>query len=87
MRFLGVQGKAQRRGMRPRRAEQYLPEEDATPKWDAGALTYDEARSGVPAARSPLPSGNALGHHSISRSCNAVMRRKKRTIRPVANSP
>jgi hypothetical protein len=23
--------------MRPRGAEQYLPEEDATPKWDAGA--------------------------------------------------
>ncbi|SFO04789.1 hypothetical protein SAMN05216332_10447 [Nitrosospira briensis] len=36
--FFGVQGKAHRRGMaRPRRAEQCLPEEGATPQREAGA--------------------------------------------------
>ena len=47
-----VLGKAQRRGMRPRRAEQCLPQEGVTPQRDAGA---SERGRGIPcAARSPL---------------------------------
>ncbi|WP_025040574.1 hypothetical protein [Nitrosospira briensis] len=50
-----VQGKAQRRGMRPRRAEQCLPQEGATPKRDAGAPLRAERDRGIPCAvRSPL---------------------------------
>ncbi|SCX39117.1 hypothetical protein SAMN05720354_102137 [Nitrosospira sp. Nsp1] len=76
----GVQGKAQRRGMRPRRAKQCLPQEGATPKRDAGAPLRVERDRGIPcAARSPLreaPSGDASGRRSIPRSCNAAMCRK-----------
>ena len=51
----GVQGKAPRRGMRPRRAEQCLPQEGATPKRDAGAPLRAERDRGIPCAvRSPL---------------------------------
>ncbi|WP_139149203.1 hypothetical protein [Nitrosospira sp. Nsp13] len=51
----GVQGKAQRRGMRPRRAEQCLPQEGATPQRDAGAPCTWNAIAAIPyAARSPL---------------------------------
>jgi hypothetical protein len=47
-----VQGKAQRRGMaRPRRAEQCLPQEDATPQRDAGAQRIIDAVAPSP----PLP--------------------------------
>ena len=50
-----VQGKAQRRGMRPRRAEQCLPQEGATPKRDVGTPLRVERDHGIPcAARSPL---------------------------------
>ena len=54
---------------RPRRVEQRLPEEGATPKWDAGAPAYHGAlsrhsrRCPIPASRGP--SGNALGRDSI----------------------
>ncbi|SDA24434.1 hypothetical protein SAMN05216315_12430 [Nitrosospira sp. Nsp18] len=41
--------------MRPRRAEQSLPQEGATPKRDAGAPLRAERDHGIPsAARSPL---------------------------------
>jgi hypothetical protein len=75
--------------MRPRRAEQCLPEEDATPKWDAGAhVSYAWSASPLlPDPRFAGPSGNALGRHSIARSCNAAMCRKKCAIHSVANSP
>ncbi|WP_156304343.1 hypothetical protein [Nitrosospira briensis] len=46
----GVQGKAQRRGMRSRRAEQCLPQEGAPPKRDAGARLRVERDRGIPCA-------------------------------------
>ncbi|SCY16114.1 hypothetical protein SAMN05216420_10326 [Nitrosospira sp. Nl5] len=48
----GVQGKAQRRGMRLRRAEQCLPQEGATPKWDAGTPECEGGR-GIPTLPDP----------------------------------
>ncbi|WP_025040751.1 hypothetical protein [Nitrosospira briensis] len=52
-----VQGKAQRRGMRPRRAEQCLPQEGATPKRDAGASLRVERDRGIPALPDPRCAG------------------------------
>ena len=49
--------------VRPRRAEQCLPQEDVTPQRDAGARNNLSGRSIPAAARSPLregPSGYAL---------------------------
>jgi len=62
--FLGLQGKAQRRGMRPRRAEQCLPEEGATPKWDAGAPAYhgrDRVSPPLPDPASRVPRATLWG--------------------------
>ncbi len=49
--------------------------------WGASALAADP----IPASRGP--SGNALGRHSIRRSCNTAMCRKKCTTALVANWP
>ncbi|WP_156304421.1 hypothetical protein [Nitrosospira briensis] len=60
----GVQGKAQRRGMRQRRAEQCLPQEGATPKRDAGApLVWNAIAASSPALPDPRCAG-PLGRRS-----------------------
>ena len=52
----GVQGKAQRRGMvRPRRAEQCLPQEGATQQRDAGAMKRGRGIPALPDLRSAGP--------------------------------
>ncbi|PTR09043.1 hypothetical protein C8R32_104122 [Nitrosospira sp. Nsp5] len=57
MLFFGVRGKAQRRGMRPRRAEQCLPQEGATPKRDAGAPCTWNAIAAFPTLPDPRFAG------------------------------
>jgi hypothetical protein len=58
-----VQGKAQRRGIRPRRAEQCLPQEGATPKRDAGAPLWSAiaASPALPDPRFAGPLGRRFG--------------------------
>jgi hypothetical protein len=58
----GVQGKARRRGMvRPRRAEQYLPQEGVTPQGMRAPWNAVAASPALPDPRYGIPGATLLG--------------------------